>query len=352
MSARSVMLENRAVVQRSCAAVTLAGCITLSLLLYTPSPHAQPSGASAPLSLQAKIPLGNVAGRIDHLAVDPARHRLFIAELGNNSVGIIDLDSNKVVHHINALREPQGIAYVPLTDTVFVANGGDGSVRVYRGSDYVQVARINLGRDADNVRFDMRSGKVLAGFGGGGIAVVDATKNEMIGKTTLPAHPESFQIEPSSGRVFVNVPNASSIIELGADFKALQSWKVAYSGNFAMTLDPDQGRVIVAFRRPTRLVAYDTQTGHPALEIETCGDVDDLFYDSKHRRIYVICGTGTIDVLDVGSDKYSRMARLPTAIGARTGLFVPELNSLFVAVRGNRGEPPAIWRYMVGPSLH
>src|SRR5262245_8495752 len=34
----------------------------------------------------SKIPLGDVSGRIDHLAIDLARRRLFVAELGNDTV--------------------------------------------------------------------------------------------------------------------------------------------------------------------------------------------------------------------------------------------------------------------------
>src|SRR3954468_24216086 len=69
-----------------------------------------PSGwAALPemLKLEAKIPLGAVRGRIDHLAVDLARHRLFVAELGNGSLGVVDLDQGKLLRRIDSLAEPQ-----------------------------------------------------------------------------------------------------------------------------------------------------------------------------------------------------------------------------------------------------
>jgi hypothetical protein len=330
--------------RRYAAALCAAGLVCG---VWMTSALALESGAAPPLSLQSKIPLGSVAGRIDHMAIDLVRRQLFVAELGNNSVGVVNLDGKKVVHRIGGLSEPQGIAYVPPTDTVFVANGGDGSVRVFRGADFAQVARIELGGDADNVRFDAKTGKVLVGFGHGGIAVIDPKTNEPIGNTSLAAHPESFQIEPSSGRVFVNLPDAYAIAAVTPDLKAQQNWKVAYSGNFAMTLDPNWRRVVVAFRRPARLVGYDYETGRRVAEGETCGDVDDIFYDSKSLRMYVICGSGAIDVLDVRSDTYAHIIEVKTVAGARTGLFVPELETLFVAVRGQSGEAPAIWSYRV-----
>src|SRR5215472_7727230 len=90
-----------------------------------------PSNAQQALALEAKIPLGAVKGRIDHLAVDLARKRLFVAELGNDSVSVVDIAGGKVLHRISGLDEPQGVGYVKSTDTLYVANAGDGSVRLF-----------------------------------------------------------------------------------------------------------------------------------------------------------------------------------------------------------------------------
>src|SRR5258705_3294810 len=113
---------------------------------------AQTSGV--PLVLEAKIPLGEVSGRIDHLSIDTKRQRLFVAELGNNSLGVVDLAAGKVLRRIAGLREPQGVAYAPLADSIYVANAGDGSVPVLRGEDLAVVGRVELGDQADKVRED------------------------------------------------------------------------------------------------------------------------------------------------------------------------------------------------------
>src|SRR5262249_15117089 len=106
--------------------------------------------ANPPLILEAKIPLGQVSGRIDHLGIDLKRQRLFVPELGNNSLGVVDLSAGRVLRRITGVREPQGVAYIPFADSVFVANAGDGSVRALRGEDLTPIGRIELGDDADN----------------------------------------------------------------------------------------------------------------------------------------------------------------------------------------------------------
>src|SRR6476619_6814082 len=80
MSLRSYQSRSRA--QRRCASAVCAAGLAVGVMFWTASTLAQESGAAPPLSLEFKIPLGHVAGRIDHMAVDLARRRLFVAELG------------------------------------------------------------------------------------------------------------------------------------------------------------------------------------------------------------------------------------------------------------------------------
>jgi hypothetical protein len=87
-------------------------------LVWSATVTAQTAGA--PLVLETKIPLGRVSGRIDRLGIDLKRQRLFVAELGNNSLGVVDLAAGKMLRMIAGLSEPQGVAYVPFADSVFV----------------------------------------------------------------------------------------------------------------------------------------------------------------------------------------------------------------------------------------
>ena len=306
--------------------------------------------AGAPLVLEAKIPLGDVSGRIDHLSIDVKRQRLFVAELGNNSLGVIDLAAGKVLRRIDGLSEPQGVAYVLFTDSVFVANAGDGSVRVLRGDDLTPMGRIELGDDADNVRVDAARNRVLVGYGKGALAVIDPASQTKTADIHLKAHPEGFQIDETGTQIFVNVPDARGIevVDLAAGSTRPLPTQGAGS-NFPMSIDAEEHRVLVVFRSPPTLMALSIQDGHLAATVETCRDADDVFVDPKRRRVYVSCGEGVIDVLEPGEAGYQEIARVPTVSGARTALFVPELDRLFVAVRAGWNEPAAIWVFRPTP---
>src|SRR6202051_2315115 len=127
------------------------------------SPAVAQPAATAPLQLEAKIPLGDVHGRIDHMAVDLKRQRLFVAELGNDSVGIVDLKIRGLFRTIQRLKEPQGVGYEPSTDMLYVASAGDGSVRLFEGNDYRSAGQIELGSDADNIRIDAATNRAFIG---------------------------------------------------------------------------------------------------------------------------------------------------------------------------------------------
>jgi DNA-binding beta-propeller fold protein YncE len=300
--------------------------------------------ASPPLILEAKIPLGEVSGRIDHLGIDAKRQRLLVAELGNNSVGVVDLTAGKTLRRIARLSEPQGVAYVPFSDSVFVANAGDGSVRVLRGEDLAPIGRIELGDDADNVRVDAAHSRVLVGYGKGALAVIDPVSLSKTADIRLKAHPEGFQIDETGTEVFVNVPDAHEIAVADLAAGSTQSLPTQGAGsNFPMAIDGDTHRVLVVFRSPPTLMALSSQDGHVVAKTETCGDADDVFVDRKRRCAYVSCGEGVVDVLEPDEAGYRRLARVSTVPGARTSLFVPELDRLLVAVRAGPNEPAAIW---------
>ncbi len=317
------------------------------ILLGSPAIAADP----APLVLEAKIPLGNVQGRIDHFAIDLARHRLYVAELGNDSVGAIDLKGGKVLQTINGLREPQGVGYVVSSDTLYVANAGDGSVRLYKGDDLSPIGRIDLGDDADNIRVDTRRNHVLIGYGSGALAVIDPVQRKKVAEIPLKDHPEAFQLAEGGSKIFVNVPDARQIAVADPD-AGKQTQTISPDGarsNFPMAVDDEAHRVLVVFRSSPRLSAYGTQDGKPISSIETCGDADDVFVDAKRHRVYVSCGEGVVDVFAERDSRSERVARVPTVSGARTSLFVPELDRLYVAVRSTLTEPAAVWVFRPVP---
>jgi len=304
-----------------------------------------------PLQLVEQIPLPGVTGRMDHMALDTVNDRLFIAALGNNSLEVVDLRKEKKVRSIPGLREPQGIVFMADSGRLVVSNGGDGACLVFDANTFELITRIELHEDADNLRYDVAAQRLFVAYGRGAIGVFDATFGR-VGVIRLPGHPESFALDKSEGRMFVNVPAIQAVV--AADVAKLQivgTWKLRNaSGNFPMALNESAHLLFVGAREPSQAVVFDTRSGRVVVTIPLDNDPDDIFIDSQRRRIYASCGGGYLDVIEqTDSRQYRFMKKIPTAPGARTSLFVPEMLRLFLAVPHRGQQEAGVWVYSVPP---
>jgi hypothetical protein len=325
--------------------------IALGLLLLPGSflgCKAQPSYGTDQLTLTRTIPLPGVQGRIDHLDVNLKAGVVYVAALGNNTLAVVDLAKGKVIHSIGGLDEPQGIGYIPQTGEIVVANGGSGDCYFYNARTFEKVATIRLGSDADDVRYDSAEEKIYVGYGSGGIAVIDAMTHKKVGDIRLPAHPESFQLDKRLHRLFVNLPDAHIVGVVDLDQSLLVGkWANDKAGaNFPMALDSTRHRVLVGYRHPARLLAYDGGTGKELSSGEMTGDADDLYYDDATGNVFVSGGAGAVSIFRASSDgAYQQTANIPTRSGARTSLLVPQWRMLIVAARAASGQPAGLLLY-------
>ena len=304
----------------------------------------------AGLQLKQTIPLPGVEGRIDHLALDAANERLFVCALGNNTVEVLDLRKGERVRTISGLGAPQGLVYIPELNRLFIANDKGGICNIYDATSFQLIGKVVFQDDADNVRYDRATKQIYVGFGSGGIGITNAPDGKQISSIKLGAHPEAFELEKQGRRIFVNVPNARHVAVIDRDKgEVTATWKTDGAfGNFPMALDETNRRLFVGCRLPSKFVVLDTESGKVIAKIDISGDSDDIFYDSKRHRIYAICGAGKVDTVEqTDPNSYKPSTKVDTGDGARTGLFAPERDTLFVAVPHHGSQKAEIRAYGV-----
>ncbi|HEX9446002.1 MAG TPA: YncE family protein [Candidatus Binatia bacterium] len=325
--------------------------IICSLLIIVMAITGNLDAGEAPLRIVQTIPLPNVEGRIDHLAIDIKGQRLFVAALGNNTVEVVDLKAGKRTRTIGGLREPQGVGFISEFNKLFVANAKSGACDIFDGDSFKPVKSVKFSADADNVRYDSSTDRVYVGYGDGALGVVAAASGERIGDIKLDGHPESFQLEKNGPRIFVNIPTARKIAVVDrAKAAVIGSWTVEGRDNFPMALDEEHHRLFVVTRKPAKLVVFDTESGRIVASLDAPGDADDVFYDAAKRRIYVSGGEGAIGVFrQVDADRYEAVGKIATAAGARTSLFVSELGRLYLAAPHRGSQTAEIRVYETQP---
>jgi len=308
---------------------------------------AAPDGLPEPVG---SIPLPRVSGRIDHMDLDASSDRLFIAALGNNTLEVVDLKQNRHTRSMGGFGEPQGVAYVAAAGRLFIASGGGSRVDVLEGGSLAPIKRIEGLEDADNVRYDAKAGRVYIGYGSGALRVLDARTSDTVGDIKLGGHPESFQLEQSGERIFVNVPTAGHVAVVDrAARKVVATWTLqGAAANFPMALDERGHRLYVGTRRPAALLVFNTETGSLVDRIRIGEDADDLFFEPSTRRIYAICGDGIVNVVaQTDPNHHALFGTVKTAAGARTGLFDPVSRRLFVAAPARGGSEAELRIYQV-----
>lgn len=303
----------------------------------------------APLKLIPSIPMPGITGRIDHFAVDPRSQTVYVSALGADTVVAVDIRQKKVLGSITGLKEPQGLLYVPENGHLYIANGGDGSVRIYDGGTLKPLKSISLGDDADNIRYDAVRKIVWVGYGGGALAALDLDGNKLF-DIAVSEHPESFALEHGGTRIFVNVPRAKQIAVLDRiSRKVVATFGTGLTlENFPMAFDEVNSRLFVGCRLPAKLLVLDSASGKTVASLDTVSTTDDLFYDAAKRRVYVLGGGGyVVTYKQSDANTYTEISRIATGPGGRTGLFIPELGLLLVATPRNDRQDAAIQVFQV-----
>jgi DNA-binding beta-propeller fold protein YncE len=327
-----------------CLAALFLGCAALSQ-------DQSRAPERMPLLLVQDIPLPHVEGRIDHFTFDAKRKRVMGAALGNNTVEVVDTFAGRDIHSISGAANPQGLFFVAELNRLFVANGADGKLRVYDGDSFTLLNTINIGEDADNVRYDPAEKRVYVAYGGddvGGIAVIDATSGKRLDDVAkLDAHPESFQIASSKPVIYANIATRAKVVLIDRKAHTVTDWPLKTGkANYPMALDETDHRLFVVTRKPAQLVVLDAETGSTIASVPCVADADDVYYDTGRKRIYIPGGEGFVSVIQqVDADHYQSLAKIPTTIGARTGLWYEKRDRLYLAVPASSKQGAALWVY-------
>jgi DNA-binding beta-propeller fold protein YncE len=301
---------------------------------------AAPAGEPMTLKLVQTIPLKGAPGRLDHLAIDGKHGRLFVANLSNNSLDILDLKAGKLVKQIPDQKKIQGIAYAPDLDRIYVGNGIGGECNIFDGKDYKLLKSLPF-PGADNVRYLPSRQLVYVGHAEKTLSAIDARTYEVKATIKLPGRPEGFQIETKRPLLYMNTVDPTRLVVVDTDKnEVLHSHPLKRADRaYPMALDEANRCIFIGCRKPHSVVVVDSETGKEVASVAIPDDIDDLFYDAKRKRLYASCGAGSLAVIrQKDADHYEMQETIPTLKLARTCFYDPAGDRLYLTVPRQAGE--------------
>jgi DNA-binding beta-propeller fold protein YncE len=312
-----------------------------------------PTHAGSPvLERVQKIKLsGRPEKKLDHLALDARRDRLFVANMANRTLDVIDLKQGKLLKSVPGQKGIQGVTYAPDLDRVFVGLGVDGYCNAFDGETYAQLKSFPFPTDADNVRYDPHTGMVYVAHLEKSLGIVEAKTLTVKADLKLHGFPESLTLEKKRPRMYMNTPSPAAVMVFDTEKReVIKTFPLKRaSGNYPLALDEPNHRLFIGCRKKPMMLVMDSETGREISSVPVPQDIDDLFFDSKRKRLYAACGEGFLAVIrQLSADRYELLDKLPTSKLARTCLFDAEGSRLFLAVpQFGAMESPEIWVYRV-----
>ncbi len=292
--------------------------------------------AQQPYSVIDHWKIGGTGGW-DYLLADPSSHRLYITH--GPRVEVLDTQTGKPVGAITGLKGTHGVALDPDGRFGYISDGGANAVVVFDRKTLAAVASIPAGTNPDGIAYEPVTKTVWA-FNGRSqnVTVIDTASRTVSATIALPGKPEFPQAD-GKGHVFDNIEDKNTIVALDAKSKTLTgTWPLTGCDSpSGLAIDQAHGRLF-AVCDGKKMAIVDTANGK---QIGTAGigdGPDAAGFDPSRQLAFASSGDGMLAVVDAAHG-YNTIEMLPTMKGARTMTY-DEGNDLVYVVTAELGPRP------------
>ena len=343
----------------------LASLALVGLCAAAAARAAAAASSEEPLALLGRTNLrSHYDGDVDHLYADVPANKLFMAAEDHGTVEVFDLATGRHLKTLAGFDTPHAFFLVPGTHRLIVTQDGKAGSVVLDDRNYKVLGHIELEPGADTEYYDPSSKRLFIVTGGGDVKLKNCWLNELDPRTGKllrqhefdSDHVEALAAEQHGNRIFINIANENTVEVLDkGTLNVIARWKIrGASLNLNLALDEASHRLFVVTRKPTEMFVLNTDNGRTVAAMDVPAIVDGLCFDAARKRLYVPGAVGEIGVYqELDPDHYRELARVPSALGAKSELFVPRLNELFVGVspQYSKDHIAAMLRYRVKPPV-
>lgn len=282
------------------------------------------------------------SGDFDHFGVDLKRNRLLLAAEDHGTVELFNLKTGQHERTLHVVQTPHAFVYLPGHNRLIITDSGKGMSKILDATTLKVVGHIPLAPGADSAEYDASTGHLYIVTGGKDVGMKDCFLNDVdpltghvYGKLKFDSdHTEAVKAEQHGNRLFVNIADHNEVAVVDKKtLKVIATWPLSGAQtNLTMALDEADHRLFVGTRNPSKLFVLNTDTGATVAMLDAPATSDGLFYDAARKRVYLPGGDGHLGVFQqVTPDLYAARPWIRSAIGAKSGIVVPQLDRLYLA---------------------
>jgi DNA-binding beta-propeller fold protein YncE len=251
--------------------------------------------ASLPLVLIADVPLPGDTSRFDYESLDPDRHLLFIAHLGESELLVLDTRSQQVIRRIAGLRHVHGVLAIPELARVYASATGTDEVAAIDEQRLEIVARMPGGTYPDGMAYAPKEDKLYVSDETGATeTVIDVRSNRRVATIPLGGEVGNTQYDPVSGHIFVNVQSRAELVEIdpASDRVIARTSLPGAKGNHGLLIASQERLAFIGCEDNDRLLVLDLVSGRIQGSFAVGSEPDVLAYDPGPGLIYVASEAG------------------------------------------------------------
>jgi len=322
---------------------TKFACLTGAIILaavygYRANTHAE---SALPLRQIADVPLPGNATRLDYQSLDPQRHLLFIAHLGDSDVLVVNTATRKVVATIPNISRVHGVLAMPALNTVYASATGTNEVVAIDERTLKVTARAQGGVYPDGIAFDPVTRHLFVSDERGSTdTVIDTRTNKRIATIELGGEVGNTQYDPVSHHMFSNVQTLGNLVEIDSRTNRIVG-KTALrgcSGNHGLLIDARNRRAFIACEDNAAFVWLDMRTMRIVKTWTIGANPDVLALDAVRYRLYVAAESGVVSIFT--DDKtVRRLAQGYLAPAAHTVAVDPITHVIYFPLANINGRP-------------
>ena len=276
-------------------------------------------GADGPYSVVDKWVIGGQGGW-DYLLADPSMHVVYLTH--GTRVEVVDTTTGKAVGAITDLKGTHGVALDAAGKYGYISDGAANTVVVFDRKTYAKVNSIPAGTNPDGIAFEPVTKTVWAFNGRSNDAtVIDTGTMKPVATIKLSGKPE-FPAADGKGTMFVNIETKNSIVRLDAKtMKQTAEWTLAGCESPSGLAMDTAGRRLFSVCDGKKMAVTNADTGKVIKLVEIGDGPDAAGFDAKNQVVFSSNSDGTLTVVDAKGSDYKVIQNVATPKRARTMAF-------------------------------